>query len=109
IASDRPLPPFGLGDVHPADRLRPVRPAFQPVGEVLEVFFQRLAIVPPRLTVHARSRFPLEVEVRRPERFEVRLSQYINFTISRKRSMLLMHGGPRRDQGETRSYLGPPR
>src|SRR5881628_3166340 len=38
---------------------------------VLEVLLQRLAVVPPRLPVHARSRFPLEVEVGRPERFKV--------------------------------------
>src|SRR3989449_2251603 len=67
----RPLPPVGLGDVHPADRLRPVRPAFQPVGEVLEVLLQCLAVVPPRLAVHARSSFLLETEVGRPKRFGV--------------------------------------
>ena len=35
--AERPLPPVGLGDVHPPHRLRPVRSAFQPVGKVLEV------------------------------------------------------------------------
>src|SRR5437870_6303146 len=46
-------------------------PRFSLSEEVLEALLQRLALVPPRLTVHARSRFPIEVEVRGSERFEV--------------------------------------
>src|SRR6266571_2591695 len=69
--SERPLPPVGFGDVHPTDRLRPVRPSFQPIGEVLKVRFQFLPVVPPRLAVYARSGFPLEAEVGRSERFEI--------------------------------------
>ena len=61
--ADRPLPPVGLGDVHPPNRLRSVRSALQPFGEVLEIALQRLAVVPPRLAVHARRGFLLQSEV----------------------------------------------
>ena len=65
--TERPLPPVGLGDVRPADRLRPIGSALQPCGEVAEVVLQRLAVLPPRHPVHARRSFPLEAEVRLPE------------------------------------------
>ena len=60
--SERSLPPVGLGDVHPTHRLRPVRSPLQPFGEVLEVFLQCLAVVPPRLpsTPGAASFFRLK-------------------------------------------------
>ena len=56
--SERPLPPVGLGDEHSTNRLRSVRTPLQPIGEVLEILFQSLAVVPPRLAVHARGRLP---------------------------------------------------
>src|ERR1019366_5030457 len=52
----RPLPPVGLGDIHSTDRLGPVRSTLEPIGKLLEVFLQSLAVVPPRLAVHARRR-----------------------------------------------------
>src|SRR5258708_5094398 len=60
---ERPLPPILLRDVHPTSRLCAVRPTFQPIGEVSEVFFQCLPVVPPRLSVHARCGFLLEKEI----------------------------------------------
>src|SRR5882672_1033126 len=69
--SKRSLPPVSLGDVHPTHRLRSVRSSLQPFGEVLEIFLQRLAVVPPRLPVHARRGFLLQSEVCLPKRFEV--------------------------------------
>src|SRR6266566_749848 len=60
---ERPLPPVGLGDVHPPYRLGPIRSTLDPVGEVAEVLLQPLAVVPPSLAVHPCSRFSLEVEV----------------------------------------------
>ena len=65
--AERPLPPVGLRDVHPTNRLRSVRPPLQPLGEVLEVVLQCLAVVPPRLAIHARRGVPLQREVRRPQ------------------------------------------
>jgi len=69
--SERPLPPVGLGDVHPPHRLGSVRSPLQPLGEVLEVGLQALPVVPPRLPVHTRRGFLLKAEVRQPERFQV--------------------------------------
>ena len=57
---------------HPGThRLRSVRSALQPFGKVLEVPLQFLAVVPPRLPVHARRRFLLQAEVSHAQRFEV--------------------------------------
>ena len=39
--AERSLPPVGLRDVHPTNRLRSVRSSLQPFGEVLEVVLQR--------------------------------------------------------------------
>src|SRR4029077_9149722 len=61
--SERPLPPVGLRYIHPTHRLRSVRSSLQPMGEILEVVLEGLAVVPPRLTVHARRRFLLQTEV----------------------------------------------
>src|SRR5690349_23681738 len=58
--SERPLPPIGLGDVHPTHRFRSVRSSLQPMGEILEIVLEGLAVVPPCLTVHARRRFLLQ-------------------------------------------------
>ena len=69
--SERPLPPVGLGDVHPPHRLGPVRSSLQPIGEVPEVLLQFLPVVPPRLPVHARRGFPLQTEVGPAQRFQV--------------------------------------
>ena len=46
-------------------------PRFSRLGKVLEVFLQLLAVVPPRLPVHARRGFPLQAEVRPAERVGV--------------------------------------
>src|SRR6266699_1241880 len=69
--SERSLPPVGLRDIHSTHRLGSVRSAFQPFGEILEVSLQLLAIVPPRLPVHARRGFLLQREVGHAQRFQV--------------------------------------
>src|SRR5258706_14458988 len=68
--SERSLPPVGLGDIHPTHRLRSVRSSLQPFGKVLEIPLQLLAVVPPRLPVHTRRRFPLQTEVSHAQRFQ---------------------------------------
>src|SRR5438876_7408847 len=69
--SERSLPPVGLRDIHSTHRLRSVRSSLQPFGEILEVSLQLLAIVPPRLPVHARRGFLLQREVGHAQRFQV--------------------------------------
>src|SRR6266852_3578212 len=69
--SERSLPPIGLGDVHPTHRFRSVRSSLQSMGEILEVVLEGLAVVPPRLTVHARRRFLLQAEVSLAEPFRI--------------------------------------
>src|SRR5437667_12203282 len=69
--SERSLPPVGLWYIHPTHRLRSVRSSLQPFGKVLEISFQFLAIVPPRLPVHARRGFLLQIEVGHAQRFRV--------------------------------------
>src|ERR1700692_4646677 len=69
--SERPLPPVGLRYIHPTHRLRSVRSSLQPMGEILEVVLEGLAVVPPRLTVHARRRFLLQAEVSLAEPFRI--------------------------------------
>jgi hypothetical protein len=68
---ERPLPPVGLGDVHPTPRLGPVRSSLKPVSKLAEVFLQSLAVVPPRLAIHPRRRFPLKTQVSSAEPLEV--------------------------------------
>jgi len=63
--------PVGLWYIHPTHRLRSVRSSLQPFGKVLEISFQFLAIVPPRLPVHARRGFLLQREVGHAQRFRV--------------------------------------
>src|SRR6516165_12366834 len=48
--TERPLPPVGLGDVHPPHRLGSVRSSLQPLGQILEVFFQALPVVLPHVS-----------------------------------------------------------
>src|SRR6266436_272570 len=69
--SERPLPPISLGDIHPTHRLRSVRSSLQPFGKVLEIPLQFPAVVPPRLSVHARRGFLLQTEVGHAQRFQV--------------------------------------
>src|SRR6266436_3136830 len=69
--SERPLPPIGLGDIHPTHRLRSVASSLQPFGKVLEIPLQFPAVVPPRLSVHARRGFLLQTEVGHAQRFQV--------------------------------------
>src|SRR5579875_473310 len=64
-------PPVGLGDVHPPHRLGPVRSSLQPLRQVLEILLPFLAVVPPRLPVHAGRGFLLETEVGLAEHFRV--------------------------------------
>jgi len=61
------LPPVGFRDVHPTDRLRSVRSAVQPIGQIPEILFQFLAVGRPRHAVHPRCSVPLEIEVGLPE------------------------------------------
>lgn len=61
--TERPLPPVRFGDVHPTNRLGPVRAAFEPLGQVLEIALQRLAVVPPLLSIHAGCGFSLQGEI----------------------------------------------
>ena len=63
--AQRPLPPVGLRDVRPLDRLRPIRPALQPSGQVREVRLEGLPVVPPRLSVNPGGSVPLQRVVRR--------------------------------------------
>src|SRR5713101_5390013 len=63
--------PVGLWYIHPTHRLGSVRSAFQPFREILEVLLQFLAVVPPRLPVHARRGFLLQREVGHAQRFRV--------------------------------------
>ena len=69
--SERSLPPVGLGDIHSPHRLRSVRSSLQPFGKVLEIPLQFLAVVPPRLPVHARRSFLLQSEVGHAQRVQV--------------------------------------
>src|SRR6266481_6124617 len=69
--SERSLPPVGLRYIHPPYRFRSVRSSLQPFGKILEIHLQLLAVVPPRLPVHARRRFLLQSEVGHAQRFQV--------------------------------------
>src|SRR5438445_771268 len=69
--SERSLPPVGVRDKYPTHRLRSVRSSLQPLGKIVEVCLQRLAVVPPRLPVHARRSFLLQSEVGHAQRFQV--------------------------------------
>src|SRR5262249_48866573 len=69
--AQRSLPPVGLGDVRPLDRLRSIRPALQPFGQVREVLLEGLSVVPPRLPIHSRSGVPLQRVVRPPQVLDV--------------------------------------
>ena len=65
--AERSLPPVRLRDVHPTHRLGPVRSALQSMGKVLEILLKSLAVVPPRLPVHAGCRVPLQLRVSKPQ------------------------------------------
>src|SRR5215472_4103591 len=69
--AERSFPSVALVDIHPTHRLRSVRSPLQPMGEILEVFLEGLAVVSPRLPVHTRRRFLLQREVSRAQRFQV--------------------------------------
>src|SRR6266436_5914896 len=69
--SERSLPPVALVDIRPTHRFRSVRSSLQPMGEVLEIVLESLAVVPPRLSIHTRRRFLLQTEVGRAQRFRV--------------------------------------
>src|SRR5438309_4561601 len=69
--SERPLPPVSLGDVHPTHRFRSVRSSLQPMGEILEIVLEGLAVVPPRLSIHTGRSFLLQTEVGHAQRFQV--------------------------------------
>src|SRR2546429_1825446 len=69
--SERPLPPISLRDVHPTHWLRSVRSSLQPMGEVLEIVLEGLAVVPPRLSIDTGRGFLLQTEVGHAQRFQV--------------------------------------
>jgi hypothetical protein len=69
--SERPLPPVRLRDEASQDRPRPVRSPRQPSGEILEILFQPLPIVLPRLSVDSRSGVSLQREVCAPQAVSV--------------------------------------
>src|SRR5882762_7947489 len=66
-----PLPPVGLGDVHPTHWLRSVRSSLPSMGEILEIVLEGLAVVPPRLSIHTGRGFLLHSEVGHAQRFRV--------------------------------------
>src|SRR6267378_3857541 len=68
---ERSLPPVGLRDKHPTHRLRSVRSSLQPFGKILEMHFQLLTVMPPRLPVYAWRGFLLQAEVGHAQRFQV--------------------------------------
>ena len=63
--SERSFPPVILVDVHSTHRLGSIRSPLQPMGEVLEIIFEGLAVVPPRLSIHPGRSFLLQTEVGR--------------------------------------------
>src|SRR5216683_2474897 len=67
--SKRSQPPIGLGDVHPTHRHGPIGSLLQPMREGLKVDLKVLAVVPPRLAVHAGRGFSLQIEICRAQRF----------------------------------------
>src|SRR5712692_2797445 len=69
--SERSFPPVALVDVHPTHRLRSIRSSLQPMGEILEIVLEGLAVVPPRLSIHTGRGLLLEAEVGRAQRFQV--------------------------------------
>src|ERR1039458_8153572 len=69
--SERSLPPVGLRDIHPTHRLRSIRSSLQPFRELLDIHFQLLAVVPPRLSVHTGRSFLLQSEVGHAQCFQV--------------------------------------
>src|SRR5215467_6084168 len=83
--SKRSLPPVSLGDVYPTHRLGSVRSAFQSMGEILEVFLASLAVVPPRLPVHAGRGFLLQRVVSPAQRLQV-----VDMVQKRRESQLLI-------------------
>src|SRR5467141_1056512 len=68
---ERSLPPVGLRDKHPTHRLRSVRSSLQPFSKILEMHFQLLPVMPPRLPVYAWRGFLLQAEVGHAQRFQV--------------------------------------
>ncbi len=61
--TERPLPPVRLRDVRPSNWLRSIRSSPQLFRKSLEVCFQLLPVVLPRLSVDARRCFPLQCGV----------------------------------------------
>src|SRR6266581_4544286 len=68
--SERSFPPVALVDVHPTHRLRSIRSSLQPMGEILEIILESLAVVPPRLPIHTGRGFLLQAEVGHTQRFQ---------------------------------------
>ena len=69
--ADGSLFAFCFGDIHPFDRLGPVRSTRQAVREVLKIALQFLPIGLPRLSVDARCRIPLQGQVCLAESIDV--------------------------------------
>src|SRR5207253_5785075 len=62
---------ISLRDVHPTHWLRSVRSSLQPMGEVLEIVLEGLAVVPPRLSIDTGRGFLLQSDVGHAQRFQV--------------------------------------
>jgi hypothetical protein len=70
--SQCPLLSIGFGNVDSTNRFCPVSPAFQSSAEILEMLFQILFVVPPRLPINASGRVALEAVVGLPQRIGCR-------------------------------------
>ena len=69
--SERSLPPVVLVDIRPTHRFRSVRSSLQPMGKILEIVLEGLAVVPPRLSIHTGRGFLLQAEVGLAQCFRV--------------------------------------
>ncbi len=69
--SERSLPPVVLVDIRPTHRFRSVRSSLQPMGKILEIVLEGLAVVPPRLSIHPGRGFLLQAEVGLAQCFRV--------------------------------------
>ncbi len=68
---ERPQPPIGLGDVHPARRLGPVGTPLNPGMQIPEVPLQILPVGLPRLTVDPGGRLRAQRPVRAQETIDI--------------------------------------
>jgi hypothetical protein len=69
--AERSLAPVCLRNPRPTNRFGSVRSPLEPLGQVPEIFFQALAVAPPRLAIDSRGRFPLNLALASPQPFDV--------------------------------------